>query len=155
MSDNLAVGSRINAGALECFDKATGRTLATFNAAVAPIHAAYFTATLAQLNAGFTIAADDANKQYVPVGFFLKCTGAFITLTDIRLSDSSNVDIVTIAQASLTDGSIFTENGGSGVTIGAGFAAPLTAGKGLVLRKTGSAGAGGTSIQGVLLLKHI
>jgi uncharacterized phiE125 gp8 family phage protein len=155
MSDILAVGSRINAGALEFFDKATGRTLATFNAAVAPIHAAYFTATQAQLNAGFVIAADDANKQYVCVGFFLKITGTLAALTDIRLSDSSNVDIVTVVQTSLTDGSVFTENGGTGVTIGAGFAAALTAGKGLVLRKTGSAGTGGTSITGVLLLKHI
>lgn len=157
MSDNLLVGTRINSGALEFFDKSTGRTMATFSSAVAPIHAAYFTATLAQLNAGFTIANDDANKQFVPVGFFLKSTGAFTALTDIRLSDTNGtpVDIVTVAQAQLTNGAVFTENGGSGVTLGAGFGAPLTVGKGIVLRKTGSTGAGGTSISGVLLLKHI
>lgn len=153
MSDILAVGSRSNGSALEFYDKSTGRTLATFGAAVAPIHAAYFTATLAQLNAGFTIAADDANKQFVVVGFTLIATGAFTTLTDVRLSDSSNVDIATFAQAQLTNGAVLMP-GSAGVTLGS-YGVALTAGKGLVLRKTGSAGAGGTSITVTLLLKHI
>jgi hypothetical protein len=155
MSDILGVGTRLNGSALEYYDKSTGRTLATFNSAVAPIHAAYFTATLAQINATYVIAADDPNKQYVPVGFYLQSVGAFTGLTDLRLSDSSNVDIVTVLQAQLTNGALFGPNGGTGVTIGAGFAAPLTAGKGLVLRKTGGTAAGGTSVTGVLLLKHI
>lgn len=153
MSDILGVGARSNASALEHFDKATGRTVFVLDAAFGPVHAVYFTATLAQINAGYTAIAADANRKIVPVGARIKCNGSFTTLTDIRLSDTaaSPVDILTLNQAQATSGAIASDQGGTGVTVGAGFGAALTSGKGVQIRQTGSAGAGGTSVEGLLL----
>ncbi len=103
--------------------------------------------TLAELNAGHTILPAPAGRKLKVVDFFIKFTGTFTTATDIRLSDlaSSPVDIVTIVIAQAGDGVYHTRSKGTN-TLGAGFMADLTAGKGIQLRKTGSSAAGGTSI---------
>jgi len=154
-----AVGSRgVASGAtgtaIEYYDRSTGRTVHFLDVISGPQTemAFVFSATLAQINAGLVIMADDPFRTIIPVGFRLLVTGAFTTLTDVRLSDTagSPVDIVTIAQAQLTNGAVFGTGSATGVTFGAGFAAPVTAGKGIQIRKTGSSGAGGTSISGVV-----
>ena len=151
MSDILGVSARFNGSALEFYDKATGRTVSILDAAFGPQFSVPFTATLAQINAGMAILADDPNRTILPVGIFLKVTGSFSSLTDIRLSDNaaSPVDIVTFAQAQLTNGTAFGLTS-TGVTIGAGFGVKLTAGKGVNIRQTGSAGTVGTSVFGIL-----
>ncbi len=105
------------------------------------------TVTLAELNAGKTILAAPAGRKFKPVDFFIKFTGAFLTATDIRLSDLATVpvDIVTIAIAQAGDGVIHTRDAGTH-TLGAGFLAALTAGKGIQIRKTGADATGGTSV---------
>lgn len=104
------------------------------------------TVTLAQLNAGYTIVPEVGGRTYVPVGFYVKFNGTFLTATDIRLSDtnSSPVDIVTIAIAQAGTGVTHMEGLGTN-TLGTLYAG-LTAGKGIQIRKTGSAATGGTNI---------
>lgn len=105
-------------------------------------------ATLAQINAGTALIAAVTGITLRVVNFRLQVNTSFITATDIRLSDtaSSPVDIVTLAIANATDGNIITPDGGTGITIGAGYNAALTASKGVQIRKTGSTAASGVSI---------
>lgn len=112
---------------------------------------ASFTATLAEINAGKTLLAPKPNLNFTVVGMKVRVTGAFTTLTDIRLSDidsagATAADIFTIAQAQLTNGAIHSDVNGTN-TVGAGFMAALGANKGVQIRKTGSTGAGGTSVR--------
>lgn len=110
------------------------------------------TATLAEVNAGKTILPGIPGMQIKVVGGRVKANGAFETLTAIELqeSDGSPV-IVSWAQAQLTDGAVFNlRSTTSGQTIGAGFAAALTAGNGVKLVKTGTAGATATSLDYVI-----
>jgi hypothetical protein len=114
------------------------------------VHAVTATVTLTQLKAGATFLANAAGLTLTPVAFRLKFTGTFTTATTIRLSDTNGtpVDIATVAIANATDGNVLTQSGGTGLTIGAGFGAALTAGKGLQLRDvTANTAAGGTSID--------
>lgn len=106
-----------------------------------------FTVTLAELNTGKTLIAGVDGRVLKPIDFFIKFNGGFTTATDIRLSDTSGspVDIVTIAIAQATNGAIHTRSKGTN-TLGSGFMANLTAGKGIQIRKTGSNAAGGTDI---------
>ncbi len=106
-----------------------------------------FTVTLAELNAGKVLIPAVAGRVLKPVDFFIRFNGAFTTATDIRLSDTADspVDIVTIAIAQATNGAVHTRSKGTN-TLGAGFLANLTAGKGIQIRKTGSDAEGGTDI---------
>jgi hypothetical protein len=106
------------------------------------------TVTLAQLNAGHTIVSAVEGRTLKPVSTLVVCSGSFTTLNDIRISDtnSSPVDVITIAQANATNGARFGDVTATGLTFGAGHGANLTAGKGIQVRKTGSNGAGGTSL---------
>lgn len=151
MSDILAVAARSNGASLEWYDKSTGRTVFFMAAGTGPQMCAVFTATLAQINAGLAFIPADANRTILPIGFGFTVTGAFATLTDIRLSDTaaSPVDIMTLAQAQATNGAVITTTS-TGVTLGAGFRVALTAGKGVQIRQTGTAGTGGTSISGIV-----
>lgn len=99
---------------------------------------------------GFQLIADMvANFSLVPVGFLFVVNSAAITgLTTLRLStsDATPVDIATLAVADLTSGSKHdpvTAN----VTLGAGFLAAGNPGKGLVLRRVGSAAAGAFTLN--------
>lgn len=164
MSDVFTVKSRVGtSGAMELVDKVSGRTVWSSDAAgsSSTVYAAVFTATVAQINTGLTIVAADANRTLTVVGFHLMVTGAMTTSTDVRLSDTSSgpVDIVTVVVAGLYSGAVITPGSAvlvssppelNDVTVGAGFAAALTAGKGIQIRKTGGTLAGGTSITGVI-----
>jgi hypothetical protein len=153
MSDNLTVSTRPGATTpcMEWKDKNTGRTVFFVDAISAPQpkYTVIVTATLAQINAGLVIVPADPLRTITPTGFRLLITGNFATGTDVRLSDTNGtpVDIVTVLTAELTNGAIIGTGGGTGITYGAGFAAPLTAGAGVQIRDTGTAMTGGTSIQ--------
>lgn len=106
-------------------------------------------ATLAEINAGKTILTGVAGKQIKVVGGRIKSNGAFTTLTAIQITEGDGSPaIATYAQAQLTDGAVFDLRvSTSGQTIGSGFLSALTAGQGLSISKTGSTGAGGTSVD--------
>lgn len=104
--------------------------------------------TRAVLNAGdFILIPADAAKTIVVEDVLIVVSGAWTGLTDVRLSDTaaSPIDVVTIAQANLTDAARFTNGSATGLTFGAGFCGALTTGAGLRLRKTGTTATAGTA----------
>lgn len=105
------------------------------------------TVTLAQLNAGHVLVPAYGACKFRVVGFTLLLNGTFITATDIRISDTAGtpVDIATLAIAQAVDNAQLGPDS-TGITLNAGWAASLTGGKGIQIRKTGSAAAGGTDI---------
>lgn len=105
------------------------------------------TVTLAQLNAGYTIVPAYGAVRHRVVNFVMLLNGTFLTSTDIRLSDTAAtpVDIATLAIAQAVDNAQLTPDS-TGITLNAGWAAKLTAGKGIQLRQTGAAATGGTDI---------
>lgn len=134
-----------------------------------------FVVTLAQLNAGKQLVFGQSAVRWRVLDVKASVIGTFTTLTDVRLStdEATPVDIITIPAASLVGGvslsssltpAIVKPTGGAtidaesrtaigsivdagGFVLGAGFNAKLGAGAGIQARKTGSAGAGGTSIE--------
>lgn len=145
----LNVSSRHSAGDLEFFDNGTGTTILALKqgTTLAPVNSLEVTATTAQVNAGLTLLAANANATVTVVGVWLSFTGTAAGATDIRISDTagSPVDVITVLVAA-ANGTIVTEAGGSNITVGT-FAAALTAAKGLQIRKTGSALTGTTSVK--------
>jgi len=113
-------------------------------------------ALLADINSGIAIVPAISGITYTPLRFRLVPNGSFAALTDIRLSDtaSSPVDIVTIAQAEAGSGVIHSDSSGTN-TIGAGFLAPLTADKGIQIRKTGSSGTTATGLYYSVLYQKV
>lgn len=108
------------------------------------------TVTLAQLNTGLEIVPAVAGAKIVPTYYALVSTGGFAVATDVRLQDTntSPVVVVTALIAALTDGAkIPGDTTVANVTNGAGYLAPLTAGKALNIVKTGTAATTGTSIK--------
>ncbi len=131
--------------------------------------------TLAQVNASKKFIFGHGAVRWRVLDVKLKVTGNFADLTDIRLStdESSPTDIVTIPLASLVDGVFLSSSltpaitkptgGGTqdteartaidsmidagGFVLGAGFNAALATGAGIQVRKTGSTGTGGTSVE--------
>jgi hypothetical protein len=102
---------------------------------------------------GYVLIGDMlANFGIVPVGFMFVVNSAAITgLTTLRLStsDATPVDIATLAVADLTSGSKHVA-ATANVTLGAGFLAPGNPGKGLVVRRVGSAAAGAFTLDVVV-----
>jgi len=112
-------------------------------------------ATLAEVNAGKVIYQPRLGSKLTPVGIDLRVTGLFEALTDIRISSydpagGSPVDVATVAQAALTDGAKLNQASAT-MVLGAGFAAALTAGHGLQIRKTGSTATTATKVDVVIL----
>lgn len=105
------------------------------------------TATLAEINAGKELLPAIAGVQYEITSLHVLVTGAFATLTDVRISTSETVptDILTILQAQLGDGVKHSHLTGTN-TLGSAFWAALAANYGVQIRKTGSTGTVGTSI---------
>ncbi len=131
--------------------------------------------TLAQVNASKKLIFGYGAVRWRVLDVKVKVIGNFASLTDIRLStdESSPTDIITIPVASLVDGvflyspltpAITKPTGGGtqdtearaavdsiidagGFVLGAGFNAKLAAGAGIQVRKTGSTGTGGTSVE--------
>lgn len=136
------------------FDGATGanqliRVLikAFPNAAGATLKNATVTATLAQINAGLVLVPAVTGQAITVTNFTAIVNGTFLTGTSVELEDTNGtpVAVATFGEAALTNGAILVP-ASSGVTLGAGFAAPLTTSKGLQVVNNGSAQTGGTSI---------
>lgn len=112
--------------------------------------------SLADLNAGKVLVAGASNVTLVPLAFSAVVAGNFATVTSYIIQDTNDtpVNIQSLLVAALTDGAqIF--DGASNVTRGAGMFKALTAGKGIQVVKSGSAGTGGTSIRINLLYKKV
>lgn len=111
------------------------------------IQAVTKTVTLAQLNAGHVLVPAFGAVQFRVVNFVMLLNGTFLTSTDIRISDTAAtpVDVATLAIAQAVDNAQLTPDS-TGITLNAGWAAKLTAGKGIQLRQTGTAATGGTDI---------
>lgn len=112
---------------------------------------ALVSATLAEINAGKTMVSVRPGYQIQLTGLKAFVTGAFTTLTDIRLSSDETVqtDYWTIVTAQLGDAVKHSETTGTN-TLAAAFWSPLAANASLVLRKTGSDAAGGTKIDFII-----
>jgi len=110
------------------------------------------TATLAQINAGLTVVAGVPGQQIKVIGGRVKANGAFEALTAIELQEEDGSPVIAgWSQATLTNGAVFDlRNTISGQTIGAGFMAALTAGKGLLLTKTGGTATTATSLDYII-----
>lgn len=131
--------------------KIAGRTILDTNQVPQTL---YFTCTLAELNAGKVLIPAIAGRTIQVSGFLLLVTGTFATLTDARLSDVDSAgafsnDLLTVVAAQLGTGVEHGEQKGTN-TKGAAFWAPLTIGRGLAIRKTGSTATGGTDIKGYI-----
>lgn len=111
------------------------------------VHNLKATVTLAQLNAGATLLADESGVTIRPLSICATAAGDFLsgTAAVVKDSNSSAITICTFAQANLTNGAKL-KDGETGATRGAGVCGDLTAGKGIVVAKTGAAFTGGTSI---------
>jgi len=113
-------------------------------------HALVNVATIAEINAGKTLIPAITGKTITIVGYDLVVAGSFATGTDARLQDTNGtpVVVVTALTAALSDGAKIPGAATvANVTNGAGYGAALTAGKGLVIKSTGTAMTGGTSIK--------
>lgn len=102
--------------------------------------------TLAELNAGKNLIEPDPGWRAKIVGFLIDVDGTFTTLTDMRIQTAGAVVAVTVAQADLADGDKLDPALAAAV-IGAGFGVFGEAGEAIAAVKTGSAAAGGTSID--------
>lgn len=105
------------------------------------------TATLAQINAGLVLLPGITGKKITISNYIARVSGNFATGTAVILEDTNGTPVVvtTLAEAGLTTGAILLPSS-SNTTLGAGFAAALTAGAGLQVVNSGSAQTGGTSI---------
>lgn len=105
------------------------------------------TVTLAELNAGKVLVTGVSGKTITPLDFKMTVSGTFATGTSAELEDTNGTPVVvaSVAAAGLGDGAVINETEAN-TTVGAGYLAPLTAGAGLTMTKTGSDFTGGTSI---------
>lgn len=113
------------------------------------------TATLAQINAGFEIVPALTGKSIEVVNFTERVLGNFTTATAIQLVGGTSSTIVeSTLIAAVTDGAVLIP-GSANVSLGAGYAAPLTASENLKVIHTGTAAAGGTSITYTVSFKYV
>lgn len=95
------------------------------------------TATISEINAGKTLIAAVTGKKIQVTNISVLVQGAFGAVTSVEIEDESAVEVISYAQAQLTDGAILAPDS-TGVTLKAGFGAPLTVAEALVVTKTGS-----------------
>jgi len=110
---------------------------------------------IASVNSGFVLVAGVTGQTYKVVRVLEEAVGgAVVTCTDVRISDTatSPVDVTLTAVAGLTQGT-FLDEANSAVTVEAGFGVPLTANKGIQIRKTGSSCATATSVFVIVMYK--
>jgi len=106
------------------------------------------TATQAEINTGGKIIVPFVlGKQIKPVSLEISVIGTFETGTSVEITDDNGtpINVASIAQAGLVDGAIIKSTD-SNVTLGAGFGAPVTLDKNIVVGKLGSDFTGGTSL---------
>lgn len=116
------------------------------------VHYVALTATLAQVNSGVTIVPALSGRTLRVINFYTQVAGTWASCADVRLSDTNStpVDVATIAVAGLTAGNKLTQTSGS-VALGAGWLTQLTANQGLLLRQTGTPCTGGASVTVVAM----
>jgi hypothetical protein len=116
---------------------------------------AIVTATLAEINAGKTLIAGVSGKAITVIDYKAQVTGTFATGTAALLQSSNGTPVVvsTLAEAGLSAGAVLGVTSAN-TTLGAGFAAALGAGDGLVVANSGSAQTGGTSIKFTITYKQ-
>lgn len=114
------------------------------------------TVLLADINAGKVLIPAVAGKIITPLDVKMTVSGNFAAGTSVELEDTNGTPVVvaSVAQAGLSDGDVINETEAN-TTMGAGYLAPLTTGKGLALTKTGSDFTGGTSITVRVLYKVV
>lgn len=119
------------------------------------VYSAFGSATTSQINSGQTILADVSGRTVKIVGFLMQAIGgAAGTCTAIQVADSAGTVGVSVAIAGLTQNTVVTEATASNVTLTT-FLSGLTAGKGLVLQKTGSSCATLTSLNYRVLYTYL
>lgn len=105
------------------------------------------TATLAQINAGLVLVPAVAGQAITVTDITERVVGAFTTTTSVDVqSGTTAVKVSVAAVAGLTNGAVL-KPGDANITRGVGYATPLPTGEGLAIANTGTAAAGGTSIQ--------
>ena len=114
------------------------------------------TVTQAEINAGKVLIPGVAGKTITPLDFKMVVLGNFATGTSVDLEDTNGTPVVvaSVLTAGLTTGAVINE-AESNTSVGAGYLAPLTSGKGLALTKTGSDFTGGTSVTVRVLYKVV
>lgn len=108
------------------------------------------TATMAEVNSGKAILPAVSGVSYKVLSYTLRVTGAFNSSAGdgvvLQSTAATPVLVTTVAKAGLTDGAVLQALSAN-TTLGVGFAANLTAGKGLNISKsTATALDAGTSI---------
>lgn len=143
----------VNSKSVASVALATSATSAADVTAASVLRGEVVTGTRAEIIAGKTIIAPITGKTFTVQDFMLQVSGAFSGATAINIVDTatSAVTVASIAIDALTDGAIIVP-GTSGVTLGAGFGAALTAAKGLKIISSSSATAG-TSIKCIVNYK--
>lgn len=121
------------------------------------VHVVQGNATTAQVNAGLNIVPPRAGKTIVVTGGSMKALGgnaATATSVDIKDTHSSPVVAVACAVAGLTENTRLSFDAAANVTLTT-YDAPLTAGKGLQIKNTGSALATATSVDFVVKYYYV
>jgi hypothetical protein len=112
------------------------------------------TVSLAEFNAGKTILPEVAGKTYTILDYSVTANGSLATADGMLIQDTNGTPVVvtTIATAALTNGTLNKPTSANN-SLGAGFQAALTAGKGVKVIKSGSNGATTTNFKVVLVYK--
>lgn len=108
------------------------------------------TATMAEVNSAKVILPAVSGVSYKVFGYIMRVAGAFDTSAGagVSLQDTTGTPVVvaTVAKAALTDGAVLLASAAN-TTLAAGFAASLTAGKGVnIVKSTATAHDAGSSI---------
>jgi hypothetical protein len=124
-------------------------------AALNQVYSVEATVSIANVNSGFVLIPAVTGRTLKVVRVLEEAVGgAVATCTDVRISDtnSSPVDVALTLVAGLTQGT-FLDEANSAVTVEAGFGVPLTANKGIQIRKTGGTCATATSVFVIVMYK--
>jgi hypothetical protein len=141
-------------GALEY----NGITLAdSSGAALNQVYSVEASVSIANVNSGYVLVPAVTGRTYKVVRVLEEAVGGNVTAcTDVRISDtaSSPVDVTLAVIAQLTAG-VFLDEANPNLTVEAGFGVPLTANKGIQIRKTTAGGgcATATSIFVIVMYK--
>jgi hypothetical protein len=105
--------------------------------------------TIAQVNAGFTLLASNSLRTLKVQAVYLQALGGTAAAcTDVRISDTANVDAATAAVALLVQNTVLDAT--TVTSIGTFAPTALTPGAGLQIRKTGSACTTATTIRAIV-----
>lgn len=103
------------------------------------------TATQTEVNAGKILIAAVTGKKIQVNDISILVTGNWATGTSVEVEDASANEVISYAQAQISDGAILASTS-TGATLKASFGAPLTVSEALKATKTGSSFTAGTNI---------